>query len=898
MTSQERRDEVNDAEVVHVLAHTHWDREWYLPAGRLKQRLAALVDDLLAAPAPRPPFLLDGQAVILDDYVELRPDRAPLLAQALREGVLEAGPWYVLADELIPGGEALVRNLLAGRRALSRFGAKPPPVLYSPDAFGHTAALPLIARGFGIDVVVVWRGYGGARWPAGDTVRWQSADGASVTMFHLPPDGYEFGSSLPVEPSVAAERWGAMYDVLAPRSRTGLLLVQNGADHHARQTAHDDALRALAIVAAPSRVDRVSLGQFAAELRRRASRMSLPTVRGELRDSYGYTWTLQGTFGTRARQKRRNARAERLLVRDAEPWAALAARAGRASRRHLTDAAWRTVLLSHPHDTLCGCSIDDVARAMEARLDDAMAQGAGIRDDAVLDLVGHDAAAARIRKADWRPLMLVRNRAPRARGGIAELEIETFLADVAVGPGSAPPERVRHVVSPRLLYGDAPVQLLATRRTNRRIESPQHYPDNDLVEVRRVVAWIPAVSGYSITPLPLDEGKSTAPLADPSVWATSETLDNGLLRVQLETDGTIALAASDGSWTIPKAIAVEDVGDRGDLYTHSPFGTVRVEERFLRARLIHMGPLRAELETRWRIVVPSAADRRVAGARREGTGAGFIDIRIRLRLDAGAPFLSIFVDGTNGAAGHRLRIRIRTSVAAPRVWADAAFGPVARVPIVVSELERAIEAPPSTAPLHRYVSLFDATRGVTVYSDGLAEYEADARGDVAVTLVRAVGDLSRNDLPERPGHAGWPVATPEAQMFGPFGAELAVFPHGPRNAESVDLIERTADDVLLPLVGTTLRSAIGDYAEAGGLELEGRGLAFSTAKESEDGEWLVLRCVNLTEEATAGQWRLPFVPREAKLARLDETPLGDADVAESTVSFSAGPRAVVTLLVR
>ena len=247
-----------------------------------------------------------------------------------------------------------------------------------------------------------------------------------------------------------------------------------------------------------------------------------------------------------------------------------------------------------------------------------VAQATGIRDDAVLGLLGHDAVAARTRKSEWRSLMLVRNRAARPRGGIAELEIETFLADVPVGPGSTPPERVRHVVSPRLLYGDAPVQLLATRRTNRRIESPRHYPDNDLVEVRRVVAWIPAVSGYSITPLHLDEGKSTTPLADPSVVATSESLDNGILRVQLETNGTISLASADGAWTIPSAVALEDVGDRGDLYTHSPFGPVRIEDRFLRARLVHSGPLRAEIETRWRIVVPSAADRRVAGARREG----------------------------------------------------------------------------------------------------------------------------------------------------------------------------------------------------------------------------------------------------------------------------------------
>jgi alpha-mannosidase len=103
---------------------------------------------------------------------------------------------------------------------------------------------------------------------------------------------------------------------------------------------------------------------------------------------------------------------------------------------------------------------------------------------------------------------------------------------------------------------------------------------------------------------------------------------------------------------------------------------------------------------------------------------------------------------------------------------------------------------------------------------------------------------------------------------------------------------------LVPLVGTTLRSAIADHAAAGGLELEGRGLAFSTAKESEDGEWLVLRCVNVTDESVSGRWRLPFDGREARLARLDETPLGEASLAGRSIDFAAGPRAVVTILVR
>ena len=154
---------------VHLVSHTHWDREWYHTAARFRQRLVALVDELLDAPPPDgSAFLLDGQAVVLDDYLAVRGDRRAALASALRAGRLEAGPWYVLADELIPGGESLIRNLLAGRATVASLGAAAPPVLYSPDAFGHTVALPRLAEGFGLPLAIVWRGYGGARWPRGD----------------------------------------------------------------------------------------------------------------------------------------------------------------------------------------------------------------------------------------------------------------------------------------------------------------------------------------------------------------------------------------------------------------------------------------------------------------------------------------------------------------------------------------------------------------------------------------------------------------------------------------------------------------------------------------------------------------------------------------------------------
>ena len=128
-------------------------------------------------------------------------------------------------------------------------------------------------------------------------------------------------------------------------------------------------------------------------------------------------------------------------------------------------------------------------------------------------------------------------------------------------------------------------------------------------------------------------------------------------------------------------------------------------------------------------------------------------------IDAGAPFVRVSVNGDNRATDHRLRIVLATDVASDTCFADAAFGSVERQAPQVSVAAARIEKPVATAPLHRYVSRFDAKRGITVFSDGLAEYENLEQG-IAVTLVRSVGELSRANLRERPGHAGWPVPTP------------------------------------------------------------------------------------------------------------------------------------------
>jgi hypothetical protein len=636
-----------------------------------------------------------------------------------------------------------------------------------------------------------------------------------------------------------------------------------------------------------------SLAAFAARLHAAAAAATLPLVAGELRDSYGYTWTLQGTFASRAAQKRRNARAERVLLREAEPWGALAARAGDSSLAPLLRAAWRALLECHPHDSLCGCSIDTVARAVDARLTDAIVQGRGLRDDALLALIGHDPVAARTRRDAWTPCVVVRNASPRPRRGVAEVRVARFVRDVPVGPGSAraPRELVTAARADRdalhreqlaLLDGGRAlvVQPLGSALATDLVESPRHYPDADRVVVSRALVWVDEVRGYGTRALAVGDAHAGAVL--PSTVAPVTTgagfVDNGLLRLEWGDPRGPVLRDRRTGRAVERVVELEDQTDRGDLYTPSLRGRPR-PMRLDSPRLVARGPLRGSV----------AFDAALAGV---------VGARVTLSLDAGASFLRAVVHGDNRGRDHRVRVLFGGDAGGGEVWADAAFGPVRRGPLLIPAADAVAETPPPTAPLHRYVSRFTADLGVTVWSDGLAEYEALADGRTAVTLLRAVGELSRDDLPERPGHAGWPAPTPAAQSLGPFAGCFALALHGPRDAATVDAIERTADDVLLPLRGGTLRSALAVPPPSVGVELEGTGLAFGACKPAERDGWIVLRCTNLLDAPVAGRWRFGREPREAVLARLDEIPLAPLAVDGDGVAFTARPRETVTLLVR
>src|SRR5438105_15395170 len=215
-----------------IVPHTHWDREWYQTFQQFRIRLVKTVDKLLALLDQDPHFrffMLDGQTIVLDDYLEVRPEQEARLQHFIRSGRILVGPWYLQPDEFLVSGESLIRNLQIGLQRAAEFGGGM-RIGYVPDCFGHIAQLPQILQGFGIDNAVFWRGVGAEAHKS--EFYWAAPDGTQVLVAHLAdPLGYSNARLMPLEAEEFATRVKLLTAQILPRATTNTLLFMNGSDH-------------------------------------------------------------------------------------------------------------------------------------------------------------------------------------------------------------------------------------------------------------------------------------------------------------------------------------------------------------------------------------------------------------------------------------------------------------------------------------------------------------------------------------------------------------------------------------------------------------------------------------------------------------------------------------------
>lgn len=346
-----------------LVPHTHWDREWYLPFEAFRERLVDMMDHLIELLDSEPRFAhfhLDGQTAMIHDYLDVRPDREADVRRLARSGKLSVGPWFTQMDEFLVSGESLIRNLEWGLRdARELAGLEPSEAIgYLPDQFGHVAQMPQILSNAGVRRAMVWRGVPSQIDRL--TFAWRSPDGSEVAAEYL-LGGYWLGGSLLGcdDAECLAKAVDGCVATLAPMATRDALLVTVGADHSLGSAKLAPLLDEVASSnGVPAEI--ASLSAFLAS----SEPSGVASWEGELR-SAARAHMLPNVYSNRVHQKRERGRVEALVERYAEPLAALVPGFGWPQME--LERAWRLLLWNGAHDSVCGCGVDEVARAVDGR---------------------------------------------------------------------------------------------------------------------------------------------------------------------------------------------------------------------------------------------------------------------------------------------------------------------------------------------------------------------------------------------------------------------------------------------------------------------------------------------------------------------------------------------------
>ena len=383
------RDEGGGPRRFFVVPHTHWDREWYRPFEHFRLELARVVDaviDVLERDPGFASFTLDGQAIVLEDYLAVRPENESRLRALLTAGRIEVGPSYVLPDEFLIGAEPLVRNLLIGRAACERFGAEPSSAGYLPDSFGHPLQLPQVLAGFGIGSFIFSRGLGDELDDLGVVFRWRASDGSEVLALQQLPCYDNFAAVTGLDDAEArirriAERFGSALERVGVRD----VLLCNGSDHLPVQC---ELPRLCADLERRLPGMRFVIARYS-DYVRAIDGVQVPGWTGELLGSRLQN-VLRGVNSARMYLKQANERAEQRLLA-VETLAALRVLwDGKPFPSSDFRLAWRELLRCHPHDSICGCSCDEVHRDMVARYESLRRTLSTLQDRALEGLASTD----------------------------------------------------------------------------------------------------------------------------------------------------------------------------------------------------------------------------------------------------------------------------------------------------------------------------------------------------------------------------------------------------------------------------------------------------------------------------------------------------------------------------
>ena len=654
-----------------VISHTHWDREWYSTFQEYRFRLVRLIDKLLDIMEKDPSyayFHFDGQTVIIEDYLQIRPQNEARLYKLIREGRIVIGPWYVMPESWLCAGESLVANLNRGYDISESIGVKPLNCGYVVDLFGHNAQFPQILRGFGIDNALLFRGIGD--YPK-SIFNWEAADGASVTVSKMGADrcysNFYFALRHPFEDrefdiDEMAKRMDGMLEHMDKEQICGIYLMMEGCDHVEAEPKLPELLRSLEARYGNATMRIASFEQYMEAIR--AENLELETLKGPLYntgDKGIHNVVLKNVLSSMVGNKQANDRCETKLSRLVEPMDAtlkMIAKNGDLpenaneieSREDFIKHAWTYLLKNHPHDSICGCSLPDV----HADCDYRYRQSSYISDTLTKQMKELLAGAICTEGKGKDGALILYNPSQDAYNGVAVAELPM------------PPANHNNFVFYDQNGEEVRAQVIGRKNRHETVYNSRQLIRMPLYHVLKAAleVSVPAF-GYAVFTYDnlLNAAMGPADFAPPqqhpphhknagSLRVSSRRFDTGKITVEAAPDGTLTVCEKSSGKIYSGMLAFEDCGDAGDGWNYvKPSADREVISSFARFSLDADGPNAAVMRITTTLDIPAESNG-------EGRSLAVVPTEVTniVTLVRGSGKISVHTEIENKATSHRLRV--------------------------------------------------------------------------------------------------------------------------------------------------------------------------------------------------------------------------------------------------
>lgn len=851
---------------VYIISHSHWDREWYMPYEQHHMRLVELMDDVLELIETDPAFdsfHLDGQTIILDDYLQVRPEQKSVVQKAIMDGKLRIGPFYILQDAFLISSESNVRNMLIGKKECEKWGSEV-KLGYFPDTFGNMGQTPQMMKQADLDAAAFGRGVK----PVGfnnevledenytsqySEMWWQGPDSSTILGL-LFANWYSNGNEIPAEKAAALAFWNQKLAEAETFASTDHLLMMNGVDH---QPVQKDITKAIALANELFPEYEFIHSNFDDYLKQ--LRQDLPakvgTVQGELTSQETDGWfTLANTASARVYLKQWNTTVERQLENVTEPLAAMAYELTQSYPHDQLDYAWKLLLQNHPHDSICGCSVDEVHREMIPRFEKANEVGKFLAEEALTQLVE---AVDTTQFTDTSYPFVVFNTSGYQKSEITKVKIAVERKTFKEGIPHELWEKLAESQTPTFEVLDSEGQVVPALISKPEVSFGYDLPKDRFrvpymakyVEIELPINDMPAFSWNSFAlreaKIPVEKSGSMI------VNAENGELENNYLKVMINGDGTLDVLDKTAGRKYTKMLTIEDTGDIGNEYIFkqpeettpilssglpAEISIVKDESFLVQVKIIqHMRiPESAEdlLEQEQKAVV----DFRYRTAKRSSQMKELM-IETIVTMTKDSPRLSFETTLNNQMKDHRLRMLFPTGIKTDTHEADSIYEVVTRP----NRVSKGWENPTNPQHQHAFVNIHDERAGITVSNFGLNEYEIlPETNTIALTLLRAVGEM---------GDWGY-FPTPEGQCIGQHTFKYGVDFHGEARDRYATYKRAYAAQIPFSVKQTTSHTGQLKVKDAY-LTVEGATFAVTAMKNSEENQALVVRGFNMSTKADA-----------------------------------------------